>query len=47
MRLGTGVGARTLDYEFRVTTALALEDDGLRCTVRFPLTQRVGQFGEA
>jgi two-component sensor histidine kinase len=44
---GTEVLTRTLAYELKAATALAFEEDGLRCTIRFPLTERVGRLGEA
>lgn len=32
----------TLKYELKARTTLAFEPDGLRCTIRFPLPERVG-----
>lgn len=34
---------RTLGYELKAETSLAFEPDGLSCTIRFPLTQRIGR----
>lgn len=39
---GTEVLTRTLPYELKADTSLAFEADGLRCTISFPLTERVG-----
>ena len=39
---GTTVLRQTLAYELGAQTALAYEPDGLRCTIRFPLTARNG-----
>lgn len=38
---GTEVLTRTLEYELKAKTDLAFEPDGLRCTIRFPLSERV------
>uniref|UniRef100_E6VKH8 histidine kinase n=1 Tax=Rhodopseudomonas palustris (strain DX-1) TaxID=652103 RepID=E6VKH8_RHOPX len=40
---GTEVLTRTLVYELRAETDLAFESDGLRCTIRFPLSGRIGR----
>ena len=42
---GTAVVKQTLAYELGAQTALAYEADGLRCTIRFPLTARIGNLG--
>lgn len=42
---GTEVLTRTLAYELKASTTLAYEADGLRCTLRFPLPERIGQAG--
>ncbi len=44
---GTQVLTRTLAYELKAVTDLAFESDGLRCTIRFPLGERVGRLDEA
>jgi two-component sensor histidine kinase len=41
---GMEVLTRTLAYELRATTAFDFDGDGLRCTIRFPLTERVGRL---
>ncbi len=41
---GTEVLTRTLAYELKGTTNLAYEADGLRCTLFFPLTERLGRL---
>ncbi|WP_425231081.1 HWE histidine kinase domain-containing protein [Sphingomonas sp.] len=43
---GTEVLTRTVAYELKATTALAFEADGLRCTLRFPLTDQIGRVVE-
>lgn len=43
---GTEVLTRTLAYELKAGTDIAFEADGLRCTIRFPLPERVGRLGE-
>lgn len=40
---GTEVLTRTLAYELRGSTTLDYEGDGLRCTMCFPLTERIGR----
>lgn len=40
---GTEVLTRTLPYELNAETSLAFEPDGLRCTITFPLPERVGR----
>jgi two-component sensor histidine kinase len=40
---GTEVLTRTLAYELKAETTLAFEEDGLRCTIRFPLPERIGR----
>jgi two-component sensor histidine kinase len=39
---GTRVLERTLAYELEAQTVLAYEPDGLRCTIRLPLSARIG-----
>jgi two-component sensor histidine kinase len=39
---GTEVLTETLAYELQAVTTLSYEPDGLRCTLRFPLAERVG-----
>ena len=41
---GTEVLTRTLAYELKGTTTIAYEPDGLRCTLCFPLTERIGRL---
>ena len=36
----------TIRYELKAATTLAYEPDGLRCTIRFPLAERVGRVLE-
>ncbi len=44
---GTEVLTETLAYALQAVTALAYEPDGLRCTIRFPLPERIGlTFGD-
>src|SRR3712207_5061444 len=43
---GTEVLTRTLSYELKAATAVAFEADGLRCTIRFPLTSHIGRLEE-
>lgn len=43
---GTEVLTRTLAYELKAETVLSFEPDGLRCTVRFPLPERIGRVAE-
>lgn len=43
---GTEVLTRTLSYELKATAMLAFEDDGLRVTLHFPLTERIGRVEE-
>lgn len=40
---GTEVLTETLRYELKAETRLAYEPDGLLCTIRLPLPERVGQ----
>jgi two-component sensor histidine kinase len=40
---GTEVITNMLAYELKAKTALDYEADGLRCTLSFPLTNRIGQ----
>lgn len=40
---GTEVLTETLPYELKATTTLAYEPDGLRCTIRIPLPERIGR----
>ncbi len=40
---GTEVLTETILYELKAATTLAYEPDGLRCTMRFPLPDRMGQ----
>ena len=42
---GTEVLTRTLGYELKAETDLAFEPDGFRCTIRFPLSERIGRRG--
>lgn len=44
---GTEVLTHTLAYELRAPATLAFELNGLRCTLRFPLTERIGQVQAA
>ena len=44
---GTLVLEEMLPYELGARTVLAFEPDGLRCTVRLPLTPRVGRLPDA
>ncbi|AWN37177.1 HWE histidine kinase domain-containing protein [Methylobacterium radiodurans] len=39
---GTEVLTETLAYELKAVAALSYEPDGLRCTIRFPLPERIG-----
>jgi two-component sensor histidine kinase len=39
---GTEILMETLRYELKAATDIAFEPDGLRCTIRFPLPERVG-----
>lgn len=39
---GTEVLTETLAYALQAVTVLAYEPDGLRCTIRFPLPERIG-----
>lgn len=41
---GTRVLERTLAYELEAHTTLAYEPDGLRCTIRLPLSARIGHI---
>ncbi|MFN3932748.1 MAG: HWE histidine kinase domain-containing protein [Brevundimonas sp.] len=41
---GTEVLTRTLAYELRAASKLGFEPDGVRFTLRFPLTDRIGQI---
>lgn len=43
---GTEVLTETIRYELKAATTLAYEPDGLRCTIRFPLAERVGRVLE-
>lgn len=40
---GTEVLTRSIVYELKGSTSLALEADGLRCTLQFPLSERTGE----
>lgn len=40
---GTEVLTETIAYELKARTALAYEPDGLRCVIRFPLPERIGE----
>ena len=40
---GTEVLTETILYELKAATTLAYEPDGLRCTMRFPLPERIGE----
>jgi len=42
---GTEFLVQALAYEIKSTTSLAFEPDGLRCTIRFPLTERIAEIG--
>ncbi|MGO4387656.1 HWE histidine kinase domain-containing protein [Microvirga sp. 2YAF29] len=44
---GTEVLTRTLLYELKADTSLTFETDGLRCTIRFPLSERIGTAAES
>jgi two-component sensor histidine kinase len=44
---GTEVLTSTLAYELKAATEFAFEPDGLRCTIVFPLTARVGRLEDA
>lgn len=44
---GTEFLTQALAYELKATTTLAFEPDGLTCTIRFALTERVGEVGPA
>lgn len=39
---GTEVLTQTVAYELKAATTLAYEPDGLRCTIRLPLPERIG-----
>ncbi len=39
---GSEILTETLKYELKAVTDIAFEPDGLRCTIRFPLPERVG-----
>lgn len=41
---GTEVLTRTLAYEFKAQTSLLFEPDGLHCSIRFPLGERIGRL---
>jgi two-component sensor histidine kinase len=41
---GTEVLTRMLSYELAANALLEFEEDGLRCTVRFPMSERVGRI---
>ena len=43
---GTEVLTKTLAYEIKATTVLAIEADGLRCTIGFPMPPRIGSVRE-
>ncbi len=43
---GTEVLTRILLYELKADTTLTFEPDGLRCTIRFPLPERIGTVAE-
>ena len=43
---GTEMLTRTLRYEFGAETTLAYRPEGLRCTIRFALTPRIGRVAE-
>lgn len=40
---GTEVLTETIAYELKAATTLVYEPDGLRCTIRFPLPDRIGE----
>jgi len=44
---GTEVLTRTLAYELGAEATFAFEPDGLRCTIRFPLSERIGRAAGA
>ena len=44
---GTEFLTQALAYELKATTSLDFEPDGLRCTIEFPLTKRIGEVGPA
>ena len=44
---GTEVLTRTLAYELKAETTFAFEPDGLRCTIRFPLPERIGRVADS
>lgn len=39
---GTEVLTQMLSYELAANTIIEFEDDGVRCTIRFPMTERIG-----
>lgn len=43
---GTEVLQNMLAHELKAKTTLSFEPDGLRCTVEFPLTERIGHAAE-
>lgn len=43
---GTEVLTETIRYELKATTDFAYEPDGLRCTIRFPLLERIGRVSD-
>ena len=44
---GTEVLTRTLPYELKAETTFGFEPDGLRCTIRFPLPERIGRVADS
>lgn len=44
---GTEVLTRLLAYELKADTTLAVEPDGVRCSIRLPLPGRVGRIAKA
>ena len=44
---GTELLNQTLAYELKARTTLAFEADGLRCTISFPLPERVGRLADS
>jgi len=44
---GTEVITRTLAYELKADTTITFERDGLRCTICFPLPERIGRVAES
>jgi two-component sensor histidine kinase len=44
---GTEIITQTLAYELKAKTAISMEEDGLRCTIAFPLPPHIGSAGAA